>query len=339
MRRGASIEKAVKAAWQAFAVGDAMGMPTEFMRPEDIRTMLKDLPFDAKHDILTPSDQSYTHGDLPTGTVTDDTEQNFYLLAEYRKDGAVTLEGTIRALNAWIRETDAVAKHYIGPSSLKALKAIEEGTPAAQAGMGGTTCGGIMRTPAAVFFRPEQTEEALEEALVNALLPTHNTSEALEAAGAYGFALLKAVQGGSYEEIMAAAVRGGETLIRRAVYLSCAPSSVKRLQKGAEAAQKVRSKALPKDSLKSLLFDEWGTGLPSADVCGAVFTLFSLYRKKTWAAIVEMAQLGGDTDTIAALTGALCAAYAGKNDIPQSVTERVISVNRTLFETKNPEAL
>ncbi|MBO4873529.1 MAG: ADP-ribosylglycohydrolase family protein [Lachnospiraceae bacterium] len=338
MRRRQNLEKAVRAAWEAFAVGDAMGMPTEFMRPEDIREMLKDLPFDARHAVLTPSEHSYTHGDLPTGTVTDDTEQNLYLLAEIRRRGGVTLEGTLTALNDWIRETDAVAKHYIGPSSLKALKAIGDGKPAAQAGMGGTTCGGIMRTPSAVLWNPLQSEEELEEAIVTSLLPTHNTSEALEAAGAYGFALLAAVQGKSYEEIMAAALRGGEKLIRRAPYLSCAPSSVRRIRRGEALAEEAGVIGTP-SLLRDTLFQEWGTGLPSADVCGAVFALFSLYRKKTWAAIIEAATLGGDTDTIAALVGALCAAHAGKSDVPESVKEKVAAVNRPLFEAKYPEAL
>ncbi len=336
MRREKTIERAVKAAWQAFAVGDAMGMPTEFMRPEDIWPHIPG-GIHGRAEGLLPSEISYTHGDLPTGTVTDDTEQNFYLLAEIRKHDGVTLEGTLAALKDWIRETDAVAKHYIGPSSVKALKAIDEGTPAAEAGMGGTTCGGIMRTPAVVLWKPYQTEEELEENIVTALLPTHNTSEALEAAGAYGFALLKAVQGGTFEEIIEAALRGGERLMKRAPYLSCAPSSVTRIRLGVKLAADMRRQ--PAEELKQYLFKVWGTGLPSADVCGAVFTLFACCKKQAWRVICETVTMGGDTDTIAALAGALCAAHAGKSDVPEGVKEKVIAVNRALFESKNPEAI
>ena len=336
MRRRQNLEKAVRAAWQAFAVGDAMGMPTEFMRPEDVWPYLEGgehgVPFS-----LLPPEISYTHGDLPMGKVTDDTEQNFYLLAEYNKRGCVDVEGTVQALKDWIRETDAVAKHYIGPSSLKALQAIDEGVPADEAGRGGTTCGGIMRTPAAVLWKPEQTEEELEESIVNALMPTHNTSEALEAAGAYGFALLKAVQGGRYEEIMEAAVRGGEKLIRRAPYLNCAPSSVARIRRVLKMTAGLKYR--PWTELKTFLFNEWGTGLPSADVCGAVFMLFAIGPRSPWHLIREAAVLGGDTDTIAALAGALSAAFMNKHEIPADVLQTVQEVNRELFESKNPEVL
>ncbi|MBP3729769.1 MAG: ADP-ribosylglycohydrolase family protein, partial [Lachnospiraceae bacterium] len=86
--------------------------------------------------------------------------------------------GTVEALKAWIKETGAVEKQYIGPSSLKALEKIDGGMPAAQAGLGGTTCGGIMRTPAAVLWKQDQTREELADSIQRSLLPTHNSSEA-----------------------------------------------------------------------------------------------------------------------------------------------------------------
>lgn len=315
------------AVWQAFAAGDAMGMPTEFMTPGDIRRTLGGLP-----DGLIPARLSYNHGDLPTGSVTDDTEQNLYLYAEAKKRGHMTPEGTVNALKAWINETGAVEKHYIGPSSVKALRSIEEGVPPEQAGMGGTTCGGIMRTPAAWLWNTAQSENELEESIRVSLIPTHNTSEALEAAGAYGFALRAAWLGADMDGIFSAAVRGGERLIARAPYRACAPSSVTRL---------TEARALDRDaeSLCRKLFFEWGTGLPSADVCGAVFALFAYAGKDVWLAIRMAAVLGGDTDTIAALAGALCAAYAGGHNIPAAVTESVMSVNAALWRDKLPEVL
>ena len=63
--------------WEAFAVGDAMGMPTEFMTPDQIRSAVGGLPED-----FVPSSLSLKHPNLPEGSVTDDTEQNLYLLAE-----------------------------------------------------------------------------------------------------------------------------------------------------------------------------------------------------------------------------------------------------------------
>ena len=221
-RADRAVKDRVRDIWLAFAAGDACGMPTEFMCPEDIRRVFgAELPGGLPEGIL-PAEKSITHGILKTGSVTDDTEQNLYLLAEAGKRGGVTLEGVLAALEAWIAETGAVEKHYIGPSSLKALESIRKGTPAAEAGMGGTTCGGIMRAPSAFLWKPEQSEEELEENILTSLLPTHNTSEALEAAGAYGFALRAAFNGAGMDRIFEAAERGGKRLIARASWTGCA---------------------------------------------------------------------------------------------------------------------
>ena len=320
-------EKRILDIWKAFAAGDAMGMPTEFMTIDEIRAAVPELP-----ESFVPSRLSKKHPDLPEGSVTDDTEQNLYLLAETEKAGCLTPEVSVTALKKWIRETGAVEKKVIGPSSLRALDAIENGMPVEKAGTGGTTCGGMMRTPAAVLWDPEQDESRLTESIYAALLPTHNTSEALEAAGAYGFALQTALRGGDLSSICEAAVRGGNALIRRAPEISCAPSSVERLLAA-------RSLALPEDELLSFLFRVWGTGLPSADVCGAVFAVFFSAGKDVWKAVRLSTVLGGDTDTIGALSAALCCAYAGRSNIPPSVTGRILDVNKDLFRAKLPPIL
>ena len=333
-RSEAAVKDRVRAVWQAFAAGDACGMPTEFMCPEDIRKVFGDLMPGGLPEGILPAERSLTHGILETGAVTDDTEQNLYLLAEAKKRGGVTLEGVLGALEAWIAETGAVEKHYIGPSSLKALESIRKGTPVAEAGIGGTTCGGIMRTPSAFLWKPEQSEEELEKNILTSLLPTHNTSEALEAAGAYGFALRAAFNGGSVEEIFEAAERGGKRLIAHAAWTGCAPSSVRRIREAGKLAE-----TLDEEELLDHVYNLWGTGLPSADVCGAVFALFALAGGDVWKVIRLATVIGGDTDTIAALAAALSAAYAGGHNIPDAVLHRVLQQNRELFEAKYPEAL
>lgn len=305
----------IDAALLSFACGDALGMATEFMTRDQIERAFPD----GVTRLLSQKD-SQNHGNLTPGSVTDDTEQVAYLLERYRAKGQVTVADTVDALLVWIRETRAVEKHYIGPSSLKALTAIENGADPATAGTG-TTCGGIMRIPAAVCFDPDQTMDRLRKNVRAALLPTHNTSEALEASGCYGAALLTALNGGTVAEVVEAALENGPLTEALAPWRGCAASSAARIREAASWGR------LPDEELFHRLYDLWGTGLPSVDVCGAVFALFLAAEGSAYRAISLGASLGGDTDTIAALAGALTAAQTGHTDIPDHITGPVRAVN------------
>lgn len=303
---------------EAFAVGDAMGMPTEFMTRREI----------AKHigmvrDLLPPR-CSFHHSDLPAGSVTDDTEQNLYLLHEYCTS-SITVESTVTALRRWIRETDAVARNYIGPSSLRALREIENGAPPEMTGLKGTTCGGIMRSLAPVLccWAQGSSDEETVRCITVCLVPTHNTSQALEAACAYGFALRAALNGLPAKDILAASLTGAEHGLAVAPYHACAASSKARIVYLMDHIGEFRTDG----ELLDFLFGVLGTGLESADVCAAVFALFLYAKKDVARAICLAASVGGDTDTIAALVGALCTAYAGGHNIPAGIVEHVRSIN------------
>ena len=107
-------------ALEAFAVGDALGLPTEFMTREEIVRAYPVI------DGLPNPELSRHHSDLPAGSVSDDTEQNLYLIDAFREKG-VSTEATVYALLKWIEESRAVEKRFIGPSSLKSLRAIQNG--------------------------------------------------------------------------------------------------------------------------------------------------------------------------------------------------------------------
>lgn len=308
----------IKAILEGFAVGDAMGMSTEFMTRTQIAKTLGAVT------MLVESHLSANHSDLAKGTVTDDTEQTLYLLNRYLKQG-VTVDSTVDGLLAWIDESDAVAKRYIGPSSLKALKAIKEGVDPKEAGKHGTTCGGLMRTlaPALYALAKNLDRKQMLEMVVTCLIPTHYTSQALEAACAYACAVAEAIQGGSVAEIIEAAYEGGQYGVSQAPYQACAASSLGRLAFLVEYLKEERSE----DELLDFLFSVFGTGLESADVFSAVFALFLYAPGETFKSICLATRVGGDTDTIAALVGALNRAYTLDSPIPSSVLETVYRVN------------
>ena len=69
------------------------------------------------------------------------------------------------------------------------------------------------------------------------------------------------------------------------------------------------------------------------DVFAAVMAIFLMKKEDVFGAICLAASLGGDTDTIGALVGALSAAYAGGHNIPASVLGPVLEQNRLDLET------
>lgn len=309
---------ALKPVLEALAVGDAMGMPTEFMTQEDI-----DRIYSPINGLLDPK-LSYTHSELSFAGITDDTEQNLYLAKAYLNAGTITVENSAQALSRWVVECDAVAKKYIGPSSLRALNAIKEGVSPLEAGRGGTTCGGIMRTPALVLCAGSTEEHGLLQSIKMGCIPTHHTSQAIEAAAAYGFALRAALEGASIPEMLAAAERGAKLALDSMDYVAAAPSCIRRLKH----LMPRLTPETPAQTLREELYYVYGTGLESIDIFTAVMAIFLYKKSDVFGGICLAASLGGDTDTIAALVGALSAAYAGGHNIPEEILRTVAEANQ-----------
>jgi len=288
MSRQALSRTAVIAVLEAFAVGDALGMPTEFMTRSEIRKR-----FDLVDRLLEPA-ESKNHPDLRKGQITDDTEQVLALLHEYCLKGRIDSKETADRLLRWVRESGAVEKRYIGPSSKRALEAIAAGEDPATAGQGGTTCGGIMRSLAAALFALSRGLP-LDESIQACLLPTHNTEPALAAATAYAYALAEALAGGEPWDMEAAAGRGSLAGSSRAPWVRCGASLGARVRHFISIKQDFRD---PGEVL-DFIYEVYGTGLESVDVAAAALCIFFYALGDTWLCLRMGASIGGDTDTVA----------------------------------------
>ena len=314
-------------------------MPTEFMTRREIRERFGFV------DRLLEPEESKNHPDLGRGQVTDDTEQVLALLDEYCRKGRIDPGETADRLLRWMRESGAVEKHYIGPSSKIALEAIGAGADPATTGQGGTTCGGVMRSPAAALFALSRGLP-LDTSVRACLLPTHNTQPALEAATAYAFALGKAFEGGDLAGIAAAAVRGCGAGIALAPYERCGASLSARIEHFISIEPGFRNP----DEVLDFLYGVYGTGLESVDVASAAICIFLYAAEDTWLCLRMGASLGGDTDTVAALAGALSAAHRAArgqgHSIPSEVLDEVIKGNglnlqalvASLLPEENPDS-
>jgi len=313
-------QSALRSILEAFAVGDALGMATEFMTRAEISDR-----FGLVDTLIEPA-LSRNHSDLHKAQVTDDTEQVIVLLDEYCDRGRIDPRETAERLLRWVKESGAIEKRYIGPSSKAALLAIAEGTDPSKTGLGGTTCGGIMRSPAAALFAL-CNDLPIDRSVQACLLPTHNTRPALESATAYAYALKEALAGGDPVAVIAAAQQGASAGAALAPCDLCGPSLAARL----EHFRSFAAQFTGPESVLDFLYRVYGTGLESVDVAAAALCIYFYAPMDTWLCLRMGASVGGDTDTIAALAGALSSASraaAGKpHNIPAEILDEVLAAN------------
>lgn len=318
-----TLSQALSRYYAFFACGDAVGKATEFMTLRDIRMEIGSVTG------LVDPKYSITHGNMPDWAVTDDTEQNLWLLRRYLRDGDVTIANTVDELLKWIEATDAVRKHYIGPSSLRALEGIKNGEDPLKAGLNGTTCGGIMRVPCAVFASL-LLEKDLDACIYNSLVCTHNNSVALESAYGYAYALKLAIsnaledkpQETTDEALFEAAMTGCKVGASKAPWVSASATLAARL----DLIEGLEIKSWYDNKLKEFLYGVLGTGLPSYETSGAVFC-FNLYTDNPMKIMFMAAECGGDTDTIGALACSLSAMRNLEVQIPYEIVRPVVDNN------------
>jgi len=305
-------------ALEAFATGDAMGMPTEFMTRSRIGR-----EFGLVDRLLEPS-ISPLKRPLPRGAVTDDTEQVLYLLDSYQSAGKVTVQATVEALLRWMRETGAVEKGYIGPSSRAALEKIEKGGVPEEAGKGGTTCGAPMRVLAPSLFVRKGDFEGLRQAILACTVPTHNTNTAVESAMTMGYAFHAAASGASFEGILKAVEEGSKAGQETSNDEYVGALSGRRFGSAYSLLRGIEST----EEAMAFIYEVIGTTMEANEIVPAALSVFAFAGDDVWLAIRTGASVGGDTDTIAALAGALSALYRGDHNIPEEIVNEVMAVNR-----------
>jgi ADP-ribosylglycohydrolase len=255
--------------------------------------------------------------------VTDDTEQNIFLLQDYCKSPCISPEVAAKSLIRWYEES-AEPDKYIGPNSRKAILAIKAGMDISLAGTLGTSCGGIMRVPSAFLCSTDLN--SLQNNIVSTLLPTHNTNAAMEAAMGYGYALFAMTENHTTDDIIQAAQKGceiGRKIKNEEMDLACLPSCQARIPVLLHFLPQFHSD----DELLDFLFYVFGTTISSCDVFIAVFALFLWCNHDVYKAIRMSAMLGGDTDTIGCLAAVLCCCYAKGHNIPKQIVHTVLSTN------------
>lgn len=299
------------------ALGDALGMPTELLTSEEISSAygwVSDL-------VLAPP--GHPHRRFQPGRVTDDTGQALAIAHAYAMDGSITPESAAESLLAWaaaISPEDFAS--FTGPSTRQALENLKHGKDVYSSGAAGATNGAAMRVAPVGLVNVGDALGALQDAIA-ASLPTHNTSPAIAGAAAVACAIAEAARQGS--TLISILQAGKEGAVRGARYGGWSWSTP--LDGRIELAE--RLVLMAPDSQQALrdLYRFVGTGFAPAESVAAVFGVVLLAGGDPMQAIFSGANLGGDTDTIAAMAGAICGAWKGMAALDTGLVQRVEAVN------------
>jgi ADP-ribosylglycohydrolase len=275
------------------AIGDALGMPAQEMAPDRAQAILGTPP-DFRDG---PEDNPISRG-LPAGTITDDTMQCL-LLAEQLIAGNGQLDhmAFAEALIAWQEDmADRGRGDLLGPTTRRALAALVAGEDPSRTGRGGTTNGAAMRvTPVGIA----NTLDRLHNAVVAADRLTHDTAVAHAGAAVVATIVSAGIDGATFDEAAPLAIRAARQFGFADLYER--PGS-------------------------------FATGAETAESVPTAFAIARIADGNVWRACTGAVALGGDTDTIAAMAGAMVGACTGLARLPPDAVRKVREVNHIDLE-------
>lgn len=290
------------------AIGDALGMPTQLLSPARIAEL-----YGHVEDFVAPDADHPVSKGMASGTITDDTEQAL-LLGRILVDSGDQFDHRrwVNALLDWERDVKARGSYdLLGPSTKRAIDAINDGVPPEEAGRSGDTNGAAMRIAPVGIMMPLAPLDALVAKVAETCRATHNTSIAIASAAAVAAAVSCGVAGGDWRAASDQAVLAAQ----RGAALGHWTTGGDIAARIAWARDLVRGKSVA-DGIK-LIVDLVGTGVASQESVPAAFAVLEISGGDPWQAAVISANLGGDTDTIGAIAAGMAGACTGFSKLPQ----------------------
>ena len=292
------------------ALGDALGMPTQAMSPEQIRAVYGRITGLVDGDASQP----YAPG-MPAGSVTDDTEQALLvasLLVRGRgsSSGRVALDAGefAHALLAW--EDSMIERgslDLLGPSTKAALERVRAGEDPLSVGGAGTTNGAAMRVTPIGIAMSTTDPEAFADAVWSSCQVTHATRQGFQSAALVAAAVSMGIDAArsttpDLRSLLWKAVTYVDSLPERGAWTPD-PDVV------AATRRAMQLVANPASSSLECLVEQVGTSVASAQAIPMAFAL--LARDPSPRSLLDAANIGGDTDTIGAIAGAILGAALG----------------------------
>ena len=297
------------------ALGDALGMPTQAMSPAQIRAVYGRITGLVDGDASQP----YAPG-MPAGSVTDDTEQallvaSLLIRGRGSSSGRVALNAVefAHALLAW--EDSMIERgslDLLGPSTKAALERVRAGEDPLTVGGEGTTNGAAMRVTPIGIAVSTADPEAFADAVWSSCQVTHATHQGFQSAALVAAAVSMGIDAArspslDLRSLLWKAVTYVDSLPERGAWTPD-PDVVAATRRAMQLAVNPASSSL------ECLVEQVGTSVASAHAIPMAFAL--LARVPSPQALLDAANIGGDTDTIGAIAGAILGAALGVQDLP-----------------------
>ncbi|HCN30335.1 MAG TPA: hypothetical protein DIT64_16655 [Verrucomicrobiales bacterium] len=267
------------------AAGDALGLPYEGMSGKRVRAF-----GEVRHRFLSGR-----------GMFSDDTEHTLMLAAAmhaHRGDVVAFQSGFARKLRWWLLGFPA----GVGMSTAMAILRLWLGFPPSRSGVRSAGNGAAMRSAIVGVFWANDEAKRREFALA-ACRVTHTDPRAEESALLVAEASALAARHASVEEVVAC--------LSAMIFSDEMRTCFEALEAGLAAERSVL------DFAGKIGCERGVSGFAPSTVAVALFAWLR-HRGQFEAALRSVIECGGDTDTVAAITGGICGAEAGENGIPQA---------------------
>lgn len=313
-------------AFYGLALGDALGMPTQSLSRDVIKARFGEIV-----DLQDAGPLQPIAANMPKGSITDDTEQAIQvgqLLVEGQ--GRIEPSQLAQRLIEWEAEMQAKgSQDLLGPSTKRAIEMILAGHSPEEAGRYGTTNGAAMRiTPVGIAADVADPERFID-AVIQACQVTHNTTLGISSAAAVAAVISAGINGMELGQALSL----GQQIAQQA-------QSHGHWVAGGKIASRIswaRTISVESDraALADLLYDVIGTSVASQESVVVSFALaqqVAIGEMTAFESLCMAASLGGDTDTIAAILGAMLGACLGLESWPAAMIDKVKAVNDLQLE-------
>ncbi len=298
-----------------FAVGDALGMPAEFLSRDQIRRY-----YGKPITGFIKAHPGHACDFLPLGSYTDDTQMMLATAECLVENGKMDPARQADALLGWYLNT--VPHRAPTRANVRACKHLSTGRAWTKSGVFSAGCGAAVRMPPLGLFLFHEPE-ALVRAALDACSITHTDPRARAAAVAVAYLIARLIQAtdrcSAGDQVMETADRVASIDTNLAAMLRWVTQITH----------------LPAEEA---LF-EIGTGADALEAIPAAVYCFLKHPRNYSGALISAVNGGDAADSIAALTGSMVGALAGIEAIPKQWQEEVENADVLVGVAENLAAM